>query len=191
MSLSLVTQNQPEHQPEPPSASRVQPGGDEATLAALRPRLVQIALRYVHSVADAEDLVQEAFARGLDMGTRMRPDSNLKSWMATVIRNLAIDKHRRDRMRSRQEPLLSIVEDEDPPVGEPDSEIAVEDLSRALELCNADLRTVFELRHFRNLSYGEIARTLEIPRATVGTRLLRARSRLRSLLTVPERERAA
>jgi DNA-directed RNA polymerase specialized sigma24 family protein len=70
------------------------------------------------------------------------------------------------------------------------SRITSEDLATALERLDPPFREVFEL-HIRNVPLAEMAATLGIPVSTAGTRLFRARKKLRSILTDVDASRRA
>ncbi|WP_295977935.1 sigma-70 family RNA polymerase sigma factor [uncultured Variovorax sp.] len=66
----------------------------------VRRRLVHAAARMLGGPADAEDVVQDAYLRALEAGDGPGPDSVL-AWLTTVMRNLAIDRLRRDSWMQR------------------------------------------------------------------------------------------
>jgi RNA polymerase sigma-70 factor (ECF subfamily) len=68
---------------------------------------------------------------------------------------------------------------EDPP---PWDGLSPDDVREALRECPAEARCTFELYHFGRLTLAELATVLQLPRATVATRLHRTRGRLRALL---------
>lgn len=67
---------------------------------ALRSRLVRAAARMLGGHAEAEDVVQETYLRALEAGDMPEPDS-AQAWLTTVMRNLAIDRLRRDNWMQR------------------------------------------------------------------------------------------
>jgi len=104
--------------------------------------------------------------------------------MARVLHNLFIDRCRR---RAAQPAAADA--DDVPLVAPPAEErpwwqdLGAEDIRRRMAELPAELRGAFELHTFDGCSYKEIASRLGIPAATVGTRILRARRRLRELFT--------
>lgn len=154
--------------------------GTETNLAQLWPRLLKLARRYAGR-ADAEDLVQEALARALERWESLRPETDLQAWMRPVIRNLAIDQNRK---RSRFRGLEEARSPSTSPVSQAPAWTAFDtgDVRRALEHCPQELRMTFELHYWQLLPLESIATRLGVPRATVGTRLFRARAHVRRAL---------
>jgi RNA polymerase sigma-70 factor (ECF subfamily) len=146
-------------------------------VASLRPILIRIARRFGdHS--DAEDLVQEALARALERSASLLPNTDFRAWMRPVIRNLAIDEVRkRRRFRPLEEALTAAMPG---PARVPVwNELDASDVRRALAGCPHELRTTFELHYWEMLPLDTIADRLGVARATVGTRLFRARAYVR------------
>jgi RNA polymerase sigma-70 factor, ECF subfamily len=153
----------------------------QAHSPALRAR----ARRLCGSVADAEDLVQDTLERGLHHFGTLVPGSDVRCWLLTVMHNLFIDVCRRRARRPREAPLA----DREPPAPTPTDEpppawadITEEQVRAAVARLDADFRRVYLMFVVERRSYQEIAGALAIPRATVGTRLMRARRQLRELL---------
>ena len=158
----------------------------EAFAAEHEGQLKAIALRLCGNAADAADLVQDAYERAFRHYDKLEPGTNPRAWVVTILHNLFIDKCR----KVRREPLRVAVDDVPLPAPEaqvePDpewSKLTAEDLRRALEQLDPDFREVYRLHALENRSYKEISAALGIPSATVGTRLLRARDKLKKLLS--------
>jgi RNA polymerase sigma-70 factor, ECF subfamily len=157
----------------------------------VRPHLNELfvrALRFERSPVDACDLVQDTLERGLRHFEQFRPGTNIRVWLFTIMFHLFIDRCRR---RSHEQ-LLERVEAEELPAPEPDEGnpwdgINDAQLRRALSQLESPFREIVELHCENRCSYREISERLSIPLGTVGTRLLRARRKLRALL---EREAA-
>jgi RNA polymerase sigma-70 factor (ECF subfamily) len=160
-------------------------GGLEAVLVEAEPVLTRIAERLCGNPADARDLVQDTFERVTRQG--LPPEvRNPCAWLATSIHNLFIDRCRAAARRPNHESLADQHADitqlePDPP--EPAwTNITVEDIRRALAELDPVYREVYVLHTFEHCSYGQIAQRLSIQRVTVGTRLNRARKKLREVL---------
>ena len=128
---------------------------------------------------DADDLVQETFARAIAARHRYRAGSNGRAWLCRILCNLAVSERRR---RARDERLRTRVIALAPPAVAPEPEPrALDDagLVAALAELPACDRRILELAELEELSYREIARVLECPVGTVMSRLHRARRRLR------------
>jgi RNA polymerase sigma-70 factor (ECF subfamily) len=152
--------------------------------------------------AEAEDLVQETCLRALRAMERLRPDSNVKSWLFTILRNIWLNQL---RQRKTVPDIVELDSDEHGPNRAVDSSkdphaAYVSDLERdhvwhAIGQLPLESREVVLLREYEELSYEEIAAMLQCPVGTVMSRLARARSKLRDLLvaiaTAPSRTKGA
>ncbi len=128
---------------------------------------------------DADDLVQETFARAIAARHRYQAGSNGRAWLCRILCNLAISERRRrardERLRKRVvalQPAPPPNEPEPPPLDEAE-------LAAALAALQPGERRILQLAEVEELSYQEIARAMECPLGTVMSRLHRARRRLR------------
>ncbi|HUN61918.1 MAG TPA: sigma-70 family RNA polymerase sigma factor [Candidatus Sulfotelmatobacter sp.] len=152
--------------------------------------LYSYALVLSRNQAEAEDLVQETCLRALRAMKRLRPDSNVKSWLFTILRNIWLNQL---RQRKTAPPMVDLDGDERGPERAVDSakdpyaaylsELESEQVRRAIELLPLESREVILLREYEELSYEQIAALLQCPVGTVMSRLARARYKLRDLLT--------
>lgn len=154
-------------------------------MADAEPVLSRIAERLCASSADARDLVQDTFERvtrqGLPSDVR-----NPCAWLAKSMHNLFIDRCRTAARRPNHEPLADQHADLTPLEVDPPEPawtlITVEDVREALAEIDATYSEVYVLHTFEHRSYEQIAERLSIQRVTVGTRLNRARKKLREVL---------
>lgn len=153
--------------------------------------LYSYAVVLSRNCTEAEDLVQETCLRALRAMERLRPDSNIKSWLFTILRNIWLNQLRQ---------LRAVPEAFDGDVGEDDadgpadtatdpyavyvSNIEREQVRQAIEQLPLEFREIILLREFEELSYEEIATLVDRPLGTVMSRLARARAKLRGLLMV-------
>jgi RNA polymerase sigma-70 factor, ECF subfamily len=131
----------------------------------------------------AQDLVQDCLERAMRNIDRLVPGSNIRAWLYTILANRYQDLCRSDRCRSAvplDDQQATAPEPEPPPRW---AAVTPAQVREALAELSPDLRATFELREFRQLSYEEIGRITGAPVATVGTRLCRARTKLREILT--------
>lgn len=155
-------------------------------VAALRPTLIRRALRLVPSLTDAEDLVQDAIERAYLNLESFTTGTNELAWLTRIMTNLAVDRWRRDSRRVYDPRALdelaapAVQEQESDPVWR---NLTVADVRDAAGRLPPVLRAVFQLRLDEQLSLHEIAARAGVPPQTVGTRLFRARARLRAALT--------
>jgi RNA polymerase sigma-70 factor (ECF subfamily) len=140
--------------------------------------LLQRLARRWSSGSDADDLVQETFARAIAARHRYQVGSNGRAWLCRILCNLAVSERRRrardERLRTRVIALAPAPPSEPEPHALDDADL----VAALAELHPAD-RRILELAELEELSYREIARALECPVGTVMSRLHRARRRLR------------
>jgi len=147
--------------------------------------LYNLAHYLSRDAAEAQDLVQETYARALAAEAQFKPGSNLKAWLYRILRNTFIDLRRRDQ-RQRTEWGLDTVADRtsEEEVGEPRQLRQVEsrEIENAMSALGEDARTVI-LLYIEGFNEGEIAETLGCAVGTVKSRLFRARAALRARLS--------
>jgi RNA polymerase sigma-70 factor, ECF subfamily len=159
--------------------------------------LYRYAMVLARNRTQAEDLVQETCLRSLRAMKRLRPDSNIKSWLFTILRNIWLNQLRQERTareieapdpdeysanveaESGKDPLTLYV-----------SSVEREQVRWAIQQLPLEFREVILLREYEELSYEEIATLLGCPEGTVMSRLARARSKLRDLLLAVSRSQA-
>jgi RNA polymerase sigma-70 factor (ECF subfamily) len=143
--------------------------------AASYRRLLGQLVGVTGSVAEAEDVVQEAFVRGLDHPRRLLGADNPEAWLRTVAVNLARSRWRRAQRLVGFAPRLV----DEAPDDDPDGHIV---LLQALRDLPAGQREVIALHHLADLTVNEVAATLNLPTGTVKARLTRGRAALSTLL---------
>jgi RNA polymerase sigma-70 factor (ECF subfamily) len=139
---------------------------------------------------DAEDLVQETCLRALRAVDRLRSDSSAKSWLFTILRNIWLNQV---RQRRTAPDLIELDADENGAYEPADTaqdphsgyvnRVEHEQVRAAIQQLPVEFREIIILREYEELSYQEIAALLDCPPGTVMSRLARARSRLRELLS--------
>jgi RNA polymerase sigma-70 factor (ECF subfamily) len=148
------------------------------------------ALILTRNHAEAEDLVQETYVRALPALGRLRADSNMKAWLFTILRNIWFNQLR--RRRTAPEMVELDLDGNGPnraadPAKDPHatyvSNAEQEQVRAAIQRLSIEFREIILLREYEELSYQEIATILECPLGTVMSRLARARSKLRDLLS--------
>jgi RNA polymerase sigma-70 factor, ECF subfamily len=153
-------------------------------LDAERPYLLALARRLASSPHDAHDLVQDTIVKALPALGKVTTGSHLRAWLLTILRRMHVDRLR----RVAREPEAISIEDvrdwlvADAPVSEAVDASSVDDIRSALRELPTSFREVLVLHELEGRSYREIARTLDLPLATVGTRLSRARLKLRQVI---------
>ena len=144
------------------------------------------ALQLSRSRSDAMDLVHDAFERAI---RHLPPDTNdlgFRAWINVAIRNLFLDQcktyERRYRCVVTDDEIAAIALEGAPEPARWES-VKTEELRAAILRLDPHLRRVLELRVDCGLSQREIATQLGIRPGTVGSRLSRARQRLRECLS--------
>lgn len=138
-----------------------------------------LAHRLCRSQLDPDDLVQDVLEKTLR--APVPEGANARAWLSRVLHNLFIDKLRRSH--ARREDLVPEPVDPAPVETGLWWETLTDEAVRAqLAKLPEEQRVTFELFTFDGKSYDDIAATLGIAKTTVGTRILRARQKLRELL---------
>jgi RNA polymerase sigma-70 factor, ECF subfamily len=143
-----------------------------------------------HNPAEAEDLVQETCLRALRAIDGLREQSNVKGWLFTILRNIWLNQV---RQRRTAPDLVELGADENRASEPADtaqdphavyaSGVERERVQAAIQQLPVAFREIIILREYEELSYQEMATLLDCPRGTVMSRLARARSKLRNLLS--------
>jgi RNA polymerase sigma-70 factor, ECF subfamily len=160
------------------------PAGDGigATLVAEYRSLLQYARRLTHNGAEATDLVQTAMMYALLKGDQVPEPERIRAWLRTVVFRLFID----ERRRTLRETPVGVALLEHPEVcaelRPPWTTITIDDVRRSIAQLPPHFREPYELFTFCHLSYGAIASLSALSAKTIGTRINRARKRLRVLL---------
>jgi len=165
-------------------------GADEVARQALAhaDALYNFARWLERNPTEAEDLVQETYARALRAAQQFEPGSNLKAWLFRILRNAYIDRRR----RSQREPTSAYAEDFDAdaePAWDAPGELQLaqiralvaEDVSAAVRALPESFRTVI-LLDLEGMTEAEVASVLGCATGTVKSRLSRARAVLRERL---------
>jgi RNA polymerase sigma-70 factor (ECF subfamily) len=172
---------------------RLVPGQPPMPRAALEhvDALFRLARHLTGSDADAEDLVQETFARALGASRQFAAGTNLRAWLFRILRNAHIDIYRRDRRNpvgpnsKEEESSEEDVTKREPLRGDKELDrmrrMVASDIERALASLSFDARSLI-LLDLEGLTETELAEVLDLPVGTVKSRLFRARALLRDQL---------
>jgi RNA polymerase sigma-70 factor (ECF subfamily) len=154
--------------------------------------LYDLACHLTHNGPDAEDLVQETYARALRAWGQLEPGSNLRAWLFRILRNSFLDRARSARRQATDggldEEATSAAADGDGDGwlrGDPELErlrgLVGEEIRSALATLAEPARTAV-LLDVQGFSEAEVALVLGCPTGTVKSRLARARAALRTRL---------
>jgi RNA polymerase sigma-70 factor (ECF subfamily) len=152
--------------------------------------LLRQANRLTRSRADAGDLVQDTFERACRALHTYQPGSSGYRWLSTIMTRLFIDGWRRRKRRQLETPIDEIDLPSKPPAADPECHlVTTADLEAAVATLPAQSRILVE-RQLAGVPYTALASEMGVQMATVGTRLFRAREKLRAaLITVSKTRR--
>ena len=157
----------------------------------LADQVYRVARGLVSSKEEAEDLVQDTYARAFRGWRSFTPGTNLRAWLLRILTNLNIDRGRRVQrspdMQSLEERDYYLYDRLEATSGEKDEERVIERLSQddivdALAEVPHDFRDVVVLVDIGDFSYADAAQILDIPVGTVMSRLHRGRRILKKEL---------
>ena len=142
----------------------------------------RVALTIVHDPALADDVVQETLLKAWRKAPLDADGQIPKAWLVKVARNTAISL-----LRTRREDLHGpdTLPDDGGGIETPrtvEGRAQLEELWEALRHLDEDARALIVLKEVDDLSYEEIAATLDLPLSTVKTRLFSARKQLKDAL---------
>jgi RNA polymerase sigma-70 factor (ECF subfamily) len=158
----------------------------EEEALGLSDQVYRVARRLVSSREEAEDLVQETYARAFRSWRSYTPGTNLRAWLLRILTNLNLDRGRRSQRAPDVQPLeegdyyLYNRLEQATPDGNVDEDRVIERLSQddivnALSAVPHDFRDAIVLVDIGDFSYQDTAQILDIPVGTVMSRLHRGR----------------
>ena len=152
-----------------------------------------LTYRMLGNVEEAEDAAQESFVRAYTRLSQYDPDQKFSTWLFSIANHHCIDRLRKRRVTHvsiDDNPVLQNLEGDDP---RPerwalDKEERLE-VQAMLEQLAPEYRTPLVLRYWEDMSYEEIAATMDVSVAAIKSRLFRARQQLAAIYQ--QREAAA
>ena len=162
----------------------------EEEALALADQVYRVARRLVGSREEAEDLMQETYARAFRSWRSFQPGTNLRAWLLRILTNLNIDRGRRRQRTPDIQPLeagdyylVDKLEETGGPISEEervDERLSQDSIVSALSQVPHDFRDAIVLVDIGDFTYQDAAQILDIPIGTVMSRLHRGRRILKA-----------
>lgn len=163
-------------------------------------QLYAAAMRYTKNPEDAQDLVQDTYAKAYTSFHQFEPGTNLKAWLYRVLTTTFINTYRKDQRRPQttdselEDWQLAAASSHTSDQGKSTEDVVLEnlpdsDIKNALAQIPEEFRMVVYLADVEGFSYKEIADIVGVPTGTVMSRLHRGRKQLREKLSDYARER--
>ncbi len=165
------------------------PSNYEAEVKNCSPSLKNYAYYLTQDHEDANDLFQETLLKAFVHFGKYKPDTNLKAWLYTIMKNTFINAYRR---KMKQNTFLDKTDNQYfidssevtqvyQNLGE--SRLVLEDINAAIDTLPVELKDAFKM-NYTGFKYQEIAEAFKIPIGTVKTRIHLARQILKRKLHV-------
>jgi RNA polymerase sigma-70 factor (ECF subfamily) len=146
------------------------------------PALRRYARSLLRDRSAADDLVQDTLERTITRWHQRRDDSNARTWVFTILHNLAVNRLRQRDRRGYHMPIEDAAESSLAEAPPQEDRVRHGELLAALASLPEEQRSVLLLVSVEDLSYAEAAKVLDIPIGTVMSRLSRARDKLLKLM---------
>lgn len=180
--------NEPWYRKRSLAGQRRAPSSFRAEALAHADALFRLACRLTGSEADAEDLVQDTYARAFGKAESFTEGTNLRAWLFRILRNAHVDAYRRaraERIDASADTEVDLASQQELLRDDQELErlrsVVAGDIQAALLTLSPDARAVV-LLDLEGLNEAELATVLGCPVGTVKSRLMRARQALRKRL---------
>lgn len=165
--------------------------GDAEALGLLYDRYRRLAMAVAYRILEdataAEDCLQDAFLQVWRNHTSYHPErGSVKSWLLTIVRNAAIDRHRGKEGRARQDRPIDEIDyllgENDDPHAHAIESLQAEQIKTAIESLPTEQRDAIMLAFFNGLTHQEIAERTGVPLGTVKGRMRLGLKKMRQQL---------
>ena len=162
-----------------------------ARLMPYRERLFRLALAQLQNTSDAEDAVQEALIKAGRNAQTFRSESSEYTWVVRILINHCHDMQRKVSRRQKREMAGDVMEQKGTQIADTrasaEQNIELSDMSRhlmdAVNELGQNYKPLILMRYFEDMSYEDIAQSLEINLGTVKSRMNQAKTLLKEKLT--------
>ena len=149
-------------------------------------RVLNFIYRFIGRKDVAEDLTQEVFIKIYQSISSYRPEAKFQTWVFTIARNLSLNELRKLNRENLSIDEIFIGGVEDKKILMPDKKILLEEkvaiIQEAIQSLPENQRTAVLLRRYEDLSYEEIAQTMNCSTEAVKSLLNRAKEHLKAKL---------
>lgn len=159
----------------------------KSEMIALLPRLRRFALSLTRSGPDADDLLQDACAAGLQRWQQYDPSQPFDRWMFRVVRNHWISEVRKRKVRQGEGQIDAEQAPELQTAGNAEETLEAKQVRATVADLDAELAQPLMLVCAEGYSYREASELLDVPIGTIMSRIHRARKQLVSRLSAEER----
>ena len=150
-------------------------------LLNLQDNLTYFARSLTANEEEAKDLVQETYIKALTNQEKYQPNTNLKAWTYTIMKNTFINNYRRkvkaNTVIDTTEDLYYLNNSKSTKFESPDSNLSKQEIQRNIKVLDENQRTPFEM-YTQGYKYKEIADKLDVSIGTVKSRIFFTRKKL-------------
>ncbi len=157
----------------------------QTKLLSVQRNLLNFAYALTSNRDDAYDLLQDTTLKALDSEDKYVENVNFKGWIFTIMRNLFINKYRKDSRSvvvvDQSDDLYQLGFSQDSGFETPEGAVNVKEIQSVINSFADEYRRPFTL-YVSGYRYAEIAKQMNLPLGTVKSRIHQARMRLQSIL---------